>query len=327
VDALVNHPVTPIVWSLACYTGNILYAGSFGHEWMTRGADGAVSFYGATEASWIWDNGIMVRRLFDAVFNHSFTTQGIAIAFEEFGTILETSTDNPVQYLLLGDPEMQIRRQDVPFGPPYVVHVPPFLVAGPVTPLDVNVINPAGRPAAGVKVALWKRSVIGGGAAAHASHASHAPGAARAQAADEVLDARYADAQGNAHFDLPAMTSGTLYVTTFDDDANVVLDSIAVSNGSAVDAGAAAARFCVAGSVARGSVEFLLPALLGCDSRVAIYDVSGRAVRSLRVVPGSRSIAWDGAGDSGARARPGLYLARLEGAGSAAAPARFVMLN
>ena len=302
VDALINAPVTPVIWSLACYTGLITTTNCFGEDWMRQDADGAVAFYGATGESWIWDNGIMAQRLFDAVFNQGITTHGIAIAFTEFATYLATGElDNPIEYLLLGDPEMHIRRANVSGSPPYIIQIPPFVVAGPVRPVDPHVRLPNGRPAVGVKVALWKKA---------------APGAATRStvtAADEVLDNRYTDSNGDAHFDLTGLTPGTLFVTVVDEDANVLADSIAVTDGSAsVDPSAGPARLRVAESVAQGSVRFLVTGSLEHDTRLSLYDVAGRLVRTLPVGRGTRSITWDGTGSAGSRVPAGLYLARLQ---------------
>jgi hypothetical protein len=303
LDGLVNHPNLPILWSFACFTADINVAECFGKHWLTHGEDGGVAFYGATEESWIWDNGVMARRLFDAVFNHAFTVHAIAIAFEEFGTILELGPDNPVQYLLLGDPEMHVRREDVA-GPPYVVHVPPFLVAGPVPPIDINVKKPDGRPVAGLKVAIWKKA-----ASAPASAASPS----RATSADEVLDNRYTDAQGNAHFDLPPLTSGTLYVTTMDDEATEQRDSVGVNSSTEVGPSSDRGRFAVANSVARGRAWFTLPDVVQLGWRLEVLDVTGRVVRRLALEPGRREIEWDGRSERGIAAAPGLFLARLAG--------------
>lgn len=320
VGSLVNHPVNPIVWSLACYTGNLYYNDCLGERWMSGGTDGAVSFYGATRPSWIYDNGIMVRRLFDAVFNHAFTTQGIAIAFQEFGTILDTSTDNPVQYLLLGDPEMRIRRTNVPNSVPYIPDLPIYVVAGPITPIDIHVGLPSGSPAVGVKVSLWKSGILAG-----ANGASGADG----PVGDQVLDNRYTDAAGNAHFDLAGLTPGTLYVTTTDDEGNVVEKLVGVTGMASVAPGAGAASLRVASSISRGQVHFLLGGPLDRDARLLVCDISGRTVRSLRAPAGAHELTWDGADETGARAAAGLYLAKLEHAGErgASKPVRLVLLR
>jgi hypothetical protein len=50
------------------------------------------------------------------------------------------------------------------------------------------------------------------------------------------------------------------------------------------------------------------------ETEVAIYDVAGRLVRSLRagqLGAGSHAITWNGLNESGARAPQGIYFARL----------------
>ena len=52
---------------------------------------------------------------------------------------------------------------------------------------------------------------------------------------------------------------------------------------------------------------------------LALFDVMGRRVRSLvdaPLGPGRHTFAWDGSTDAGERAAPGVYLARLRGAGT-----------
>jgi hypothetical protein len=49
--------------------------------------------------------------------------------------------------------------------------------------------------------------------------------------------------------------------------------------------------------------------------RAVVHDISGRLVRIVEDgtrEPGEQAVAWDGAGASGARVRPGLYLLRLD---------------
>jgi flagellar hook assembly protein FlgD len=49
--------------------------------------------------------------------------------------------------------------------------------------------------------------------------------------------------------------------------------------------------------------------------RLVIYDVTGRAVRTLvngAEAPGERRVFWDGRDALGARVRAGMYLCRLE---------------
>ena len=51
---------------------------------------------------------------------------------------------------------------------------------------------------------------------------------------------------------------------------------------------------------------------------LALFDIGGRRVRTLvngALAAGRHTIAWDGRGQSGEKLAPGVYIARLEGAG------------
>lgn len=66
------------------------------------------------------------------------------------------------------------------------------------------------------------------------------------------------------------------------------------------------------------SVAFDLPRTV--RARVAVYDVTGRLVRTLAdrtFGPGPQRVSWDGRTDTGAEAASGVYLVRLEAGGSA----------
>lgn len=64
-------------------------------------------------------------------------------------------------------------------------------------------------------------------------------------------------------------------------------------------------------------VEFVLAR--AARARVRVVDVTGREVRRLAdrdFAAGRHELSWDGLGPDGARARPGLYWLRVEGAGA-----------
>jgi hypothetical protein len=65
------------------------------------------------------------------------------------------------------------------------------------------------------------------------------------------------------------------------------------------------------------TIHFALPR--AASTRLVVYDISGRAVRTLldgMQEAGDRRVTWDGRDDAGARLGPGLYMVRLEAAGT-----------
>jgi hypothetical protein len=78
---------------------------------------------------------------------------------------------------------------------------------------------------------------------------------------------------------------------------------------------------------ARAPVEFDWRGMPGMPSRLELYDVGGRRVRTIRCPVGvdQGRLVWNGRDDSGARIRAGLYFARLT-SGARRAIARVVLL-
>ncbi|MEZ4655067.1 MAG: S8 family serine peptidase [Candidatus Eisenbacteria bacterium] len=68
---------------------------------------------------------------------------------------------------------------------------------------------------------------------------------------------------------------------------------------------------------ARTSITFRAPDA-GARTRVAIYDLAGREIRTLadRVVAGSYTAVWDGRDDQGREAASGIYFARVSADGT-----------
>lgn len=64
-------------------------------------------------------------------------------------------------------------------------------------------------------------------------------------------------------------------------------------------------------SVTRRSTRLQLARAAGAHAAIALYDVTGRLVRTLELAPGSRAGSWDGHEASGRSAPAGLYLARF----------------
>jgi hypothetical protein len=66
------------------------------------------------------------------------------------------------------------------------------------------------------------------------------------------------------------------------------------------------------------------------DTRVSIYDASGRTVKTLAggvMAPGVQSVTWDGRDESGEQVAPGAYFARLSWGGLARATERITIVR
>lgn len=66
------------------------------------------------------------------------------------------------------------------------------------------------------------------------------------------------------------------------------------------------------------------------DTSVAIYDASGRSVKTLASgvsAPGVQSATWDGRNESGAQVAPGTYFARLSWGGTLRATERVTIVR
>jgi len=79
-------------------------------------------------------------------------------------------------------------------------------------------------------------------------------------------------------------------------------------------------------SVTRGGTELFASRPFTAGQSITIHDVTGRALRTLGVATGARSVAWDGR-DAGGRALPaGVYFARV-GPGRPQGVARIVRIR
>jgi hypothetical protein len=143
--------------------------------------------------------------MFKAVYDSGLTIQSHAIKQAEDQMELLVGADNAWMYLLLGDPQMKIRRRnplsfkiDIP-----VAYKPCF---GPGCFLNVSILDEIGNPAPFVKVAAWKG--LG--------------------EKDEILANRYTDRSGRAQIPVSGITAGTLLVSVEDDAGNTVVRKVAV---------------------------------------------------------------------------------------------------
>jgi hypothetical protein len=181
----------PVIWSFACTNSDLGSSDSVGERWLQTEAR-AVSHYGATVPSYTHQNHELDRQMFKAVYDASLTAQGRAIEYGEaqMGT-LSGGSENAWMYLLLGDPEMRIRRGRILN---FSVLMPQVVSTCPNggCQLQVKVQNAQGLPLAGVLVSAFKQGGTRG---------------------DDVFDNRYTDAEGVALVPASPATPGTLQVT------------------------------------------------------------------------------------------------------------------
>jgi hypothetical protein len=180
----------PVVWSIACLNANLATSDSISETWMKTATTRAVAHYGATEPSYTEPNHELDRRLFRAVFDLGRTRHASAIEYAEdkmvaaYGGSGET---NAWMYLLLGDPEMRIRRGPVlKLMVQFPVAIERVCVPNGCPPVRFSILDEAGRPVSGALISIWKDG--------------------------EVFDNQYTDGDGGASFSINARTPGTLSV-------------------------------------------------------------------------------------------------------------------
>jgi hypothetical protein len=326
VNALTNGAMTSVVWSVACENGNLYGTGCLGRVWMSKYPGGAVSHYAATRNTSGPANDTLATMLFRAVWDKGITNQAHATTWAEdqaIATNEEYTESNAWSYTLLGDPDMNIRRE----GPPqWSTAQPAWLALGSSgsgnLPLDFLVHDPLGAPVPGVLVSLWKPG--DGAGNAHV-------GGAIAASADEVADNTYTGPDGTAHFVIHPTTRGMLYFAARDEVGGVVTDSIYIGNPVDVPglspAGARVTLRAVP-SVARGGTRFEFGGPLVAPATLELVDVRGRVVLRLAAAKGARDVVWDGRDGTGRPAAGGVWFVRARAKdGHALATARFVHLE
>lgn len=307
--ALANGALTPVLWSIACQTGDPRQSLSLASGFMKDTQGGAVAFYGAVDQTYGSVVQVLNDSLFQAIYGRGITRHGQAIALAEHATIVADSLfgfDAIYKYLLYGDPEMEIKRHN-PGGiwapidllvPINVITPCPGVDCCPSCPppiVDIQAHTASGAPVPGVKIGLWKPTMAG---------------------TDQVLENRYSGPDGWVHIPAPHLTAGTLYVGFDDGDGRAGMDSINVQASiTGVDTGSprpVPLRLTATPSVTWGATRLAFGRGLDSPSRVTLFRVDGRLVRVLNVARGASSIDWDGRDGRGRPASAGLYLARLE---------------
>ncbi len=311
IDNLDNGPLTPAVWSFACQNHSLETEDCFGEYIMNRGEDGAVSVYASTVDSYTDQNHELDRRMFRAVYHLGLTTQSHAIEYAEAKIIEMGWKSNPWMYLLLGDPDMQIRRRNPGV---WLVNAPDTIETCPSPPcfLDVLVMDEQGGPVEDVLVAAWKPGSVG---------------PTKFNGPDEVFDNRYTLGDGSASVPAEPMTPGWLYYTIQDDAGNSLLDSVWVA-GEAVTAandgaagagvreldGRRAAILDASPNPFNPAVTIRFALAARGPATLDVYNSAGQRVRRLAegdLPAGINHVRWSGTDTNGARVAAGIYFVRL----------------
>lgn len=301
VGGLANGAMTPVLWGFACTNQSLSTSDCLGETWMEQVGGGAVSHYGATVPSYTVQNHELDRRMFRGLYFWGLTTQSQDIDYAEAMMEFIEGPENAWMYLLLGDPDMQIRRRS-PVTLTVLVpnQIPICPIIPPCDPLRIRVLGPQGQPMPEVLVSLWKpagppgqgETMLGGG--------------------DEVFDNRYTAADGFASVPASPTTPGLLFYSVQDDNGNTATGTIEVTTAVGVTPGAAGAfQFRAVPSVLRSSTMLSFGTVLGRSATVQIHDVGGRRIRTLEAAAGVGGIRWDGTDQSGEPVSSGLYFARF----------------
>jgi hypothetical protein len=120
VDKLDNR-VQPIVYAINCLNSRINQSDCLAEHWMSLADAGAVAHFGATVTSYTSENHERTKGIFRAIYQNGYTRLGPMLGGAESLSYTATGggsswDSNTFAYMLLGDPEMEIRRQSVPFA-------------------------------------------------------------------------------------------------------------------------------------------------------------------------------------------------------------------
>mgnify|MGYP001088846949 CR=1 FL=1 len=293
VGLLANTPYTPVIWSFACTNANLDFSDSIAERWMET-EDGAVSHYGASIPSYTTANHELDRAMFRSVYRYNLTKQGRAIQIAEWEMEIIEWGDNAWMYNLLGDPDMDIRRDNpLPWTFIYPEIIDPLEC--PSCPVEFQVVNELGDPVENVIVSIYQ--ALGDGQ----------------RRADDVQDNRYTDVAGRALVPADGLAEGELSVVfrsldgeVFETTIPVESDAVSAPSGSTV-----ALRLNAVPSVTSASTSIRFGAPVPTDQVVEVFDVRGRAVVDLTVPAGMTSVAWDGRDARGAAVGSGIYHARM----------------
>lgn len=113
IDDLTNGNETPVIFSIACHTGNIRATNDCFSENFTDVEQGAVSFLGATRTTYTNENHTLDKELYNHIYDDGFYNIGNVLIQANIQTLSYHSNNwgsrnNSEAYLWCGDPSLEI---------------------------------------------------------------------------------------------------------------------------------------------------------------------------------------------------------------------------
>ncbi|HQH74213.1 MAG TPA: C25 family cysteine peptidase, partial [bacterium] len=160
---LLENTVFPIIYSIACQNGRVKTSDCIGEAWMNR-STGAVAHWGASVNSYTVENHNRAKGVFRAIYDSNFTRLSPALAeAEQISWNLTGDAgawdNNTFCYILLGDPELTIRRYGIVITSPLKVVFEAFEKGS-----LIRLVGENGQPVSGalLNVALADDSPVNG---------------------------------------------------------------------------------------------------------------------------------------------------------------------
>ena len=212
--ALLANPTrkSPVTWSFACSNSDLDESDSIAEIWMEQIGTGSVSYYGATIPSYTSQNHVLDEWMFNAVYDEDLTKQSHAIMRAEDQMASLSGSSNAWMYLLLGDPDMDIRRRNV-FN--ITIWKPPFWFICQSTDciLEFILSKADGSPLTNARVSIWKEDPDG-------------------KSDGEIFTNGYTDENGRIELEAAALTTGQIHYTVIGDQGGSTRGSIEVLDPS-----------------------------------------------------------------------------------------------
>ena len=203
---------SPVTWSFACSNSALSSEDSIAEKWMEQVGTGSVSYYGSTVPSYTSQNHVLDEWMFNAVYDEDLTKQSHAIMRAEAQMASLSGSANAWMYLLLGDPDMDIRRRNIIN---IFVWKPKiwFICQSTDCMLEFILNKEDGSPIAGARVSIWKDDP-------------------NSDSDGEIFTNGYTDENGRIELEAAALTPGTIHYTILDGQGGSTRGQIEVADAA-----------------------------------------------------------------------------------------------